>query len=36
VAWFPLPKIPAEIKKLIEPTYRAYESQTQIGSLIGD
>jgi hypothetical protein len=31
VGWFPLPKIPAEIKALVEPTYR-----TNIGALLGD
>ena len=35
VGWYPLPKIPQEIKDLIEPTYtRGPESN--IGSLIGD
>lgn len=32
VGWYPLPKIPPEIKTLIEPTYRP----SNIGSLIGD
>jgi hypothetical protein len=31
VGWFPLPKIPAEIRTLVEPTYR-----TNIGALLGD
>jgi len=31
VGWFPLPKIPPEIREMVEPTYR-----TNIGSLIGD
>jgi hypothetical protein len=31
VGWFPLPKISAEIRDLIEPTYR-----TNIGALLGD
>jgi hypothetical protein len=31
VGWFPLPKIPAEIRALVEPTYR-----TNIGALLGD
>jgi len=34
VAWFPLPKIPAEIRKLIEPTYK--RGDTNIGNLLGD
>jgi hypothetical protein len=33
VGWYPLPKIPQEIRDLIEPTYRP---QSNIGSLIGD
>lgn len=32
IAWAPMPKIPPEIKALIEPTYRP----SNIGSLIGD
>jgi hypothetical protein len=31
VGWYPLPKIPAEIRTLVEPTYR-----TNIGALLGD
>jgi hypothetical protein len=31
VGWYPLPKIPARIKALIEPTYK-----TNIGNLLGD
>jgi hypothetical protein len=31
VGWFPLPKIPAEIRALVEPTYK-----TNIGNLLGD
>jgi len=31
VGWYPLPKIPQEIRELVEPTYR-----TNIGNLIGD
>ena len=31
VGWFPLPTIPAEIRVLVEPTYR-----TNIGALLGD
>jgi hypothetical protein len=31
VGWYPLPKIPAQIKTLIEPTYK-----TNIGNLLGD
>lgn len=31
VGWFPLPKIPQEIRALVEPTYR-----TNIGNLLGD
>jgi hypothetical protein len=31
VGWFPLPTIPAEIRTLVEPTYR-----TNIGALLGD
>jgi hypothetical protein len=31
VGWYPLPKIPAQIKALIEPTYK-----TNIGNLLGD
>ena len=31
VGWFQLPKIPAEIRALVEPTYR-----TNIGALLGD
>jgi hypothetical protein len=31
VGWYPLPKIPAEIRALVEPTYR-----TNIGNLLGD
>jgi hypothetical protein len=31
VGWYPLPKIPDEIRELIEPTYR-----TNIGNLLGD
>lgn len=31
VGWYPLPKIPPEIRALIEPTYK-----TNIGNLIGD
>jgi hypothetical protein len=31
VGWHPMPKIPPEIRKLIEPTYR-----TNIGNLLGD
>lgn len=32
VAWHPLPKIPPDIKALIEPTYKP----SNIGNLIGD
>jgi hypothetical protein len=32
VGWHPLPKIPKEIKALIEPTYKP----SNIGNLIGD
>jgi len=31
VGWYPLPKIPQEIRELVVPTYR-----TNIGNLIGD
>jgi hypothetical protein len=31
VGWYPLPKIPPEIRVLVEPTYR-----TNIGALLGD
>lgn len=31
VGWFPLPKIPPEVRTLIEPTFK-----TNIGALIGD
>jgi hypothetical protein len=31
VGWYPLPKIPPEIKVLVEPTYK-----TNIGNLLGD
>lgn len=31
VGWYPLPKIPQEIRELVEPTYR-----TNINNLIGD
>ena len=33
IGWFPLPKIPPEIRSQIERTYRP---QSNIGSLIGD
>jgi hypothetical protein len=34
VGWFPLPKIPPEIRERIEPNYP--HSPSNIGSLIGD
>jgi len=33
VGWFPLPKIPPEIRVLVEPTYRP---QSNIGALLSD
>ena len=35
VGWFPLPKIPNEIRKLVEPNY-PHSPKTNIGALIGD
>jgi hypothetical protein len=34
VGWFPLPKIPQEIRQLVEPNYP--HSPSNIGALIGD
>jgi len=33
VGWFPLPKIPPEIRSLVEPPYKP---QSNIGNLLGD
>jgi len=33
VGWYPLPKIPPEIRVLVEPTYRP---QSNIGALLSD
>ena len=36
VGWFPLPKIPPEIRKLVDRPYGLYTSPSNIGNLLED